>query len=93
MINTIDSTITHVIPAYQSAAGASTVEILVTGDAWSVRKAVELITAAPLVYDALGDLINAVYGKERIDAALLEAQRAEAAACGAILARDRMAQP
>jgi hypothetical protein len=98
MNQSIEQTITHVIPAYVSADETQPVGILITGDAWSVQKATELINAAPKIYTALGDLLQAVYQansprwRDEINAALLDAQRAEAAACGAVLARDRMVQ-
>jgi hypothetical protein len=99
MITSIDNeTVTHVISDYHAADDTKTVEIIVTGFSWDVRKTVELINAAPKIYAALGDLVNAVYrsGPAGLDddviAVLLQAQRAEAAACGGILMQDRMVQ-
>jgi hypothetical protein len=77
------------------------VAVLVAGtDEWSVQKAIELIAAAPQMYDVLHDLIEVLTAcalalpleevtlLDTIEAADLNVQRAIAAARGGVLQSD-----
>jgi hypothetical protein len=73
------------------------VNVLVMGpDEWSAQKAIELIAAARQMYDAIGTVSQFLHGcpndgtDEAFNALLLQLDRAEAAACGGMLAQDRV---
>ncbi len=80
--------------------GTESVSVCVAGtDEWSVTKALELIRAAPMLYDALNRLVDHTLALDETIAAgnnlpdcILNAQRAIAAAKGAVLQRDRLAK-
>jgi hypothetical protein len=91
----------NLIPQYFRTAdivpadGCETVNVLAMGpDEWSAQKAIELIAAARQMYDAIGILINAIVAAGVINdgtiaEAVLNAERAEVAACGGTLAREQ----
>jgi len=71
------------------------VDVIVKGpDMWSVQKAIRLIEVAPKMYEALSDLIDAVYNPmipaHGLKGAVEAAERAIAAACGGVLQRDAL---
>ena len=92
------------IAEFLPAEDCLSVAVLVAADdEWSATKAIELIAAAPQMYDVLNDLIEVLTAcalalpleevtlLDNLEAADLNLQRAIAAAKGAMLQKDRMA--
>lgn len=97
-MNTLDSSesiSSHVISDYRAIADGRTTEVIVTGFAYDAKKAVELIKAAPQIYEALDAALDYMCGLPG-DAyntehpVILQMKRAAAAARGAVLMSDRI---
>ena len=96
-LDTTEQTIVYVIDEFHAGDDFRSVEVIVAGFCFDVNATVELINAAPKMYDALNDAIafvcQSVPPAERTpetDALILNMQRAEVSARGGILQRDRM---
>jgi hypothetical protein len=69
--------------------------LLMAADDYSAQKSLELLSAADQLYEAVCDLLAAVAEPDDVSlaAAMHKAERAQAAACGGVLARDRVRRP
>ena len=98
IINSQTEAIHHaVIDDYHAADDLCTVEVVIIGFAWDVEKTVQLIKAAPTLYDTLETVLDYIVqyiapadrGPNGADMITLM-QRATAAAKGAVLMSDRL---
>lgn len=80
------------IEGFVSADGCAPVRVVIDGgEEWDRRKALELIKAARMVYEALGYASAHIAMVDPNWEGLIDLERAQAAACGAVLMQDRMA--
>ena len=98
IINSQTDAIVHtVIDDYHAADDLRTVDIVVIGFAWDVEKTVQLIQAAPTLYDTMNTVLDYIVqyiapadlGPDA-DNIITLMKRATAAAKGAVLMSDRM---
>ena len=92
-----DTTLHAVIHDYHAADDLRTVDVVVIGFAWDVEKTVQLIQAAPTLYDTMNTVLDYICeyiapadrGPNGADMITLM-KRATAAAKGAVLMSDRL---